>query len=148
MRISDWSSDVCSSDLLAVRLDTHGGRYVEGLDPQASYAVLERHVPNAIRQYRTEAELRWLVGTGVSAAALFHMRTTLDRAGFFNVKIVASSGFNAAKCKVMASVQAPIDIVGTGSRSEEHTSELQSLMCISYAVFCLKKKTQNKKLQP
>ncbi|MFN3399557.1 MAG: nicotinate phosphoribosyltransferase, partial [Ferrovibrio sp.] len=100
---------------LAVRLDTHGGRYIEGLDPQASYAVLERHVPNAIRQYRTEHELRWLVGTGVSAAAIYHMRATLDRAGFFNVKIVASSGFNAAKCKVMASVQAPIDIVGTGS---------------------------------
>src|SRR3546814_8306793 len=34
---------------------------------------------------------------------------------------------------------------GTGGRSEEHTSELQSLMRISYAVFCLKKKTQNKK---
>jgi nicotinate phosphoribosyltransferase len=100
---------------LAVRLDTHGGRYIEGLDPQASYAVLERHVPNAIRQYRTEHELRWLVGTGVSAAAIYHMRATLDRAGFFNVKIVASSGFNAAKCKVMASVSAPIDIVGTGS---------------------------------
>ena len=100
---------------LAVRLDTHGGRYIEGLDPQASYAVLERHVPNAIRQYRTEHELRWLVGTGVSAAAIYHMRATLDRAGFFNVKIVASSGFNAAKCKEMSSVAAPIDIVGTGS---------------------------------
>lgn len=100
---------------LAVRLDTHGGRYVEGLDPQASYAVLERHVPNAIRQYRTEVELRWLVGTGVSAAAIYHMRSTLDAAGFINVKIVASSGFNAAKCKVMASVSAPVDIIGTGS---------------------------------
>jgi nicotinate phosphoribosyltransferase len=107
--------DAANEGRLAVRLDTHGGRYIEGLDPQASYAVLERHVPNAIRQYRTEHELRWLVGTGVSAAAIYHMRATLDRAGFFNVKIVASSGFNAAKCKVMASVQAPIDIVGTGS---------------------------------
>jgi nicotinate phosphoribosyltransferase len=107
--------DAANEGRLAVRLDTHGGRYIEGLDPQASYAVLERHVPNAIRQYRTEHELRWLVGTGVSAAAIYHMRSTLDRAGFFNVKIVASSGFNAAKCKVMASVNAPIDIVGTGS---------------------------------
>ena len=107
--------DAANEGRVAVRLDTHGGRYLEGLDPQASYAVLERHVPNAIRQYRTEHELRWLVGTGVSAAAIYHMRATLDRAGFFNVKIVASSGFNAAKCKVMASVAAPIDIVGTGS---------------------------------
>ncbi|MBX3453294.1 MAG: nicotinate phosphoribosyltransferase [Ferrovibrio sp.] len=100
---------------LSVRLDTHGSRYVEGLDPQSSYAVLDRHVPNAIRQYRTEAELRWMVGTGVSAAAIFHMRSVLDKAGFLGVKIVGSSGFNAAKCKVMASVHAPIDIVGTGS---------------------------------
>lgn len=107
--------DAAEEGRLAVRLDTHGGRYIEGLDPQASYAVLERHVPNAIRQYRTEQELRWLVGTGVSAAAIYHMRATLDSAGFPNVKIVASSGFNAAKCKVMASVSAPIDIVGTGS---------------------------------
>src|SRR3546814_1914493 len=35
-----------------------------------------------------------------------------------------------------------------GHRSEEHTSELQSLMRISYAVFCLKKKKQNKKTKP
>src|SRR3546814_14393596 len=48
--------DSAQDGRLAVRLDTHGGRYVEGLDPQASYAVLERHVPNAIRQYRPEAE--------------------------------------------------------------------------------------------
>src|SRR3546814_6926080 len=34
--------------------------------------------------------------------------------------------------------------IGAGLRSEEHTSELQSLMRISYAVFCLKKKTRNK----
>lgn len=115
--------DAANEGRLAVRLDTHGGRYIEGLDPQASYGVLERHVPNAIRQYRTEHELRWLVGTGVSAAAIYHMRATLDRAGFFNVKIVASSGFNAAKCKVMASVQAPIDIVGTGSYLPDNWTE-------------------------
>src|SRR3546814_1197995 len=35
------------------------------------------------------------------------------------------------------------DVVGQRDRSEEHTSELQSLMRISYAVFCLKKKKQN-----
>lgn len=107
--------DLAREGRLSVRLDTHGSRYVEGLDPQSSYAVLDRHVPNAIRQYRTEAELRWMVGTGVSAAAIFHMRSVLDKAGFLGVKIVGSSGFNAAKCKVMASVRAPIDIVGTGS---------------------------------
>jgi nicotinate phosphoribosyltransferase len=100
---------------VAVRLDTHGGRFVEGLDTQASYAVLERHVPRAVRQYRTESELRWLYGTGVTAAAIYHMREQLDDAGFDKVRIVASSGFNIEKCKVMGSVKAPIDVVGTGS---------------------------------
>jgi nicotinate phosphoribosyltransferase len=107
--------DLASAGRLSVRLDTHGGRFVEGLDPAQSYAVLERYEPNAVRQYRTDEELRWLVGTGVSAAAIYHMRETLDGAGFDKVKIVASSGFTPAKCKVMASVNAPIDVVGTGS---------------------------------
>ena len=100
---------------IAVRLDTHGGRFVEGLDTQSAYAVLERHVPRAVRQYRSEEELRWLVGTGVSAAAIFYLRDALDEAGFPNTRIVASSGFNFLKCQVMGSVNAPIDVVGTGS---------------------------------
>ena len=44
---------------LSLRLDTHGGRYVEGLDVAGSYAVLERNAPQAIRGYRTEQELRY-----------------------------------------------------------------------------------------
>lgn len=108
---------------LGLRLDTHGGRYVEGLDMARSYAVLERHKPEAIRQYRTDAELHWLVGTGVSAAAIYHLREALDEAGFEKVKIVASSGFDVAKCRVMASVDAPIDIVGTGSFLPENWPE-------------------------
>ena len=115
--------DLATAGDLAIRLDTHGGRFVEGLDPAESYAVLERHVPNAVRQYRTEEELRWLVGTGVSAAAIFHVRQALDQAGFERVKIVVSSGFGPAKCKVMASVEAPIDIVGTGSYLPQHWDE-------------------------
>jgi nicotinate phosphoribosyltransferase len=100
---------------LAVRLDTPGSRFIEGLDPAASYAALERHVPKVIRGYRSEAELRHIVGAGVSAAAVWHLRDALDREGFHKVKIVASSGFDPAKCKVMAEAQAPIDIIGTGS---------------------------------
>ena len=76
-----------------MRLDTHGGRYVEGLDLASSYDLLERHSPKAIRGYRTEAELRYLVGTGVSAASIWRVRQALDAAGFPRVKIVASSGF-------------------------------------------------------
>ncbi|MBT5195084.1 MAG: nicotinate phosphoribosyltransferase [Rhodospirillaceae bacterium] len=107
--------DLAEEGKIALRLDTHGGRFVEGLDTQSAYAVLERHVPRAVRQYRNEEELRWLVGTGVSAAAIFHMRDALDEAGFPKARIVASSGFNFFKCQVMGSVNAPIDVVGTGS---------------------------------
>jgi nicotinate phosphoribosyltransferase len=100
---------------LTVRLDTHGGRFLEGLDPAESYAVLERRAPGAIRRYRSETELRYLVGTGVSAAAIWRMREALDEAGFPRVRIVASSGFSVDKCRVMADTAAPIDLVGTGS---------------------------------
>jgi nicotinate phosphoribosyltransferase len=68
-----------------------------------------------IRGYRTEAELRYLVGTGVSAAAVWHMRERLDEAGFPKVRIVASSGFTPDKCRAMAVAETPIDVVGTGS---------------------------------
>ena len=44
---------------LSLRLDTHGGRYIEGLDVAGSYAILERNCPDAIRGYRTEQELRY-----------------------------------------------------------------------------------------
>ena len=115
--------DLVARGELSIRLDTHGSRYVEGLDMAKSYAVLERYSPNAVREYRTEAELRWLHGTGVSAAALFHLRTAIDEAGFEKVKIVASSGFGPAKCRVMASVNAPIDVIGTGSFLPENWSE-------------------------
>ncbi len=100
---------------LSLRLDTPGSRFVEGLDPPASYAALERHVPEAVRGYRNEQELRYLVGPGVSAAAVWHLRDALNREGFHKVKIVASSGFGPAKCKLMAEAKAPIDVVGTGS---------------------------------
>ena len=43
------------------------------------------------------------------------MREALDAAGFPKVRIVASSGFNVQKCRVMADAKAPIDVVGTGS---------------------------------
>jgi len=107
--------DMAADGRISVRLDTHGGRFLQDLDPAGSYAVLERHAPGAIRRYRSETELRMLVGTGVSAAAIWRMREALDEAGFSAVKIVASSGFGVEKCRVMADAGAPIDVVGTGS---------------------------------
>lgn len=115
--------DMAASGDLALRIDTGGGRFVEGLDPPRSYAVLERNRPDAIRGYRSETELRYLIGTGVSAAAIWHLREQLDRAGFSKVRIVASSGFDPAKCKVMAVAAAPVDVIGTGSYLPERWSE-------------------------
>src|SRR3546814_2198697 len=97
MRISDWSSDVCSSDLLR----DHSVDDVEG------HPLGGR--PDQTQQIAT-AFLNHLIGE------MDMLRTRVD------VTI------DALHQPVM-------------ERSEEHTSELQSLMRISYAVFCLKKKT-------
>ena len=115
--------ELAASGRLSVRLDTHGGRFLEGLDPAESYAALERHAPGAIRRYRSDTELRYLVGTGVSASAVWRMREALDEAGFPAVRIVASSGFNVDKCRVMADANAPIDVIGTGSFLPDAWSE-------------------------
>jgi nicotinate phosphoribosyltransferase len=115
--------DMAKAGRISVRLDTHGGRFLEGLDPQASYAVLERHAPGALRRYRSQTELRYLIGTGVSSAAIWRMREALDEAGYARVKIVASSGFGVEKCSVMADAHTPIDVVGTGSFIPEQWSE-------------------------
>ena len=115
--------ELAATGQLAVRMDTPGGRYCEGLDPGRSYEVLEQHAPQSIRGYRTEEELRYLVGTGVSAAAIWLMRQRLDEAGFTGIKIVASSGFGPAKCRMIAAANAPIDVIGTGSYLPELWSE-------------------------
>jgi nicotinate phosphoribosyltransferase len=107
--------DLAAAGRLSLRMDTPGGRYCEGLDLARSYEVLERCAPQSIRGYRTDEELRYLVGTGVTAAALWRLRQVLDEAGFASVKIVASSGFGPAKCRMMAAANAPIDVIGTGS---------------------------------
>jgi nicotinate phosphoribosyltransferase len=115
--------DLAREGKIGVRLDTHGGRFLEGLDTQKSYEALERHAPDAMRDYRTENERHDLIGMGVSAAALWSMRETLDHAGFPNVRIIASSGFTPQKCRSMACAKAPIDIIGTGSYLPERWSE-------------------------
>jgi nicotinate phosphoribosyltransferase len=115
--------ELAAAGRLSVRTDTPGGRYCEGLDPARSYDVLERHAPQSIRGYRTEEELRYLVGTGVSAAAIWHLRQMLDQAGLAAVKIVGSSGFGPAKCRMMAVAKAPLDVIGTGSYLPELWSE-------------------------
>ena len=115
--------EMAAAGKLGLRIDTPGSRFIEGLDPTVSYAVLERHVPDAIRGYRSESELRYLVGAGVSAAACYHLRDSLNGAGFDKVRLVASSGFDPAKCRVMAEAKAPIDVIGTGSYLPQRWTE-------------------------
>lgn len=124
-----------------VRLDTHGGRYAEGLDYATSVKLVCNwlHVDGEYeavlkvmgdRAYNmdtlniTKDKVRKLLfGTGVSAANIINMRKKLDEAGYLDVFIVVSSGFNPFKCEIMAEVGAPINMVGTGSFLPEKLSE-------------------------
>src|SRR3546814_7907461 len=112
MRISDWSSDVCSSDLG----DDHRAQPSLGL-PRA-----ERGRPRGDRP--AEA------GTGTDGHPVARSLRGRRRRGVVGGAGVGMRGL------APSFFAAP----GNGRRSEEHTSELQSLMRISYAVFCLKKK--------
>src|SRR3546814_7473002 len=121
MRISDWSSDVCSSDLIGPGLERL-------LAPVAIDATnVDRAEFGQHRQHRIERVRRGIVrvdqqrdvsGLGV----IRHMGSLSVRIGDRHHLIIAFARGQ--------------------HRSEEHTSELQSLMRISYAVFCLKQKNE------
>src|SRR3546814_4736068 len=126
MRISDWSSDVCSSDLLVETIRTNPGSRrllftgwnVDELDQMA--------LPPCHMTYQFH------VANGKLSGLLFQRSCDLGLGFAFNV-------FSAALLIRMLAQQCDME------RSEEHTSELQSLMRISYAAFCLKKKKNNTK---
>src|SRR3546814_10852946 len=124
MRISDWSSDVCSSDLVfncssmpcscSFMTSTCSGASRYKL-PSANLAASSACLDSS-----------WAMVSGMaSSSRCSHevMRATLGGRAF---SAATASFFRA---------------LFSSRRSEEHTSELQSLMRISYAVFCLKKKT-------
>src|SRR3546814_10794586 len=115
MRISDWSSDVCSSDLLAAIRD----------------AKALATTPPSIRGLGQSNGFTFeLLNTGgLSRERFLEMRNRLMRAATGSPKL---AGVRAATLEDTPQLKVDID------RSEEHTSELQSLMRISYAVFCLK----------
>src|SRR3546814_6630223 len=133
MRISYWSSDVCSSDLLGGSLNFYlnyywTDNYIVGLARFDSYNLLNGHI--AINN---------IMDSGLDVQ-IFGQNLT-DKTYFLNPNASGSSpGF------ITKSLGAP-RTYGIRIRSEEHTSELQSLMRISYAVFCLKKKKQNTNYQ-
>lgn len=120
LEIADWfekSGLEKQGYSLGIRLDTHGGRYLEGLDGYESRRIIQTEVsPSILSEFESKSkEEGYLIGPGVSAAAIMHVRRELDKYGYKNVFIVASSGFNNDKCRVMSRVNAPIDMVGTGS---------------------------------
>src|SRR3546814_2806963 len=126
MRISDWSSDVCSSDLLRAG-HARGGEDFRGIEPAR---VGNGHHHRAIRRGPVDSK-----GGGRESAVRHRPWVAKNRAEIQPVRqfvksLALESGAddNRAPCGPW--------------RSEEHTSELQSLMRISYAVFCLKKKKQ------
>src|SRR3546814_10873122 len=113
MRISDWSSDVCSSDLVHSHRDRRGA--VRGVVP----GVLQGLSPHP-------------TSPGAPVSGLLQRAIAL--------MVIATKG--VPPMRILAGL---MTILLTSLRSEEHTSELQSLMRISYAVFSLKKK--NTKVQ-
>src|SRR3546814_5001259 len=115
MRISDWSSDVCSSDLARIEAQ-FGPELVARHHGQAVVAILAV-VP--------EAEVAVIVDLAETQAL----------------------GQPQFKQRLDALMQRLVRVErACRNRSEEHTSELQSLMRISYAVFCLKKKITCKRI--
>src|SRR3546814_4950178 len=113
MRISDWSSDVCSSDLFP-EIGREFGVFAQIIDDLADRPMLGHGDQLALHQ---------------SPGGFLR----IGERCFDGRAIVGGHG--AQHCALLFGLQI---------RSEEHTSELQSLMRISYAVFCLKKKkTQN-----
>src|SRR3546814_10147009 len=117
MRISDWSSDVCSSDLQRPR----------DIDRQA-------HLPQGQTEPRPARGAQGVAvaedGPREGARTAGHAHPHRSREGHRRLRAH------------------PPDAPGEALRSEEHTSELQSLMRISYAVFCLKKKRTDIKTTP
>src|SRR3546814_4799264 len=119
MRISDWSSDVCSSDLE----DLIEGIEIEGIRYGKIDANLERRTGRNqwIEMTLTEGKNRE-VRRVLEHLDLKVSRLIRTRYGPFLLDDLPAGGVEEIR------------------RSEEHTSELQSLMRISYAVFCLNKK--------
>src|SRR3546814_6303030 len=129
MRISDWSSDVCSSDLA----DRHREvvDFIRGQHPAGGdFPGVEDLA--AQRQDRLEVLVAGLA------------RAAAGRVAFDQEQLGAREVLADAVGELAGQGGALGDLLAGDLRSEEHTSELQSLMRISYAVFGLKKKKKNK----
>src|SRR3546814_6657588 len=136
MRISDWSSDVCSSDLNnpVIQTDAEGH---ETLTPYHEETLCE---PDSI----TFADL---ISNQTTQARDLNQRNKQVAGGVkYNsggLHAVLDAAYQTSDHHLQ-NVTTPVGQRIDSMRSEEHTSELQSLMRISYAVFCLNKKKQKK----
>src|SRR3546814_2908669 len=119
MRISDWSSDVCSSDLLTFNQ--------VALDLAANYSAEDADITLRLHE---------VLHPRVAAdAALNKVYETIEMP---LVPVLAQVERNGVKLDVPLLGKISLELAER--RSEEHTYELQSLMRTSYAVFCIKKK--------
>src|SRR3546814_5730770 len=138
MRISDWSSDVCPSDLVHQRL--REARLVSFVVTEAAIAP---HVDHDVAVKRLTEFDRHLAG---ERHRLRIIAIHMENGSLHALRNVAGIGRGSGELRRRGEAHLIIDDEMNASariiRSEEHTSELQSLMRISYAVFCLK--TKNK----
>src|SRR3546814_2189574 len=122
MRISDWSSDVCSSDLIAV-YDAYAD----------AWAIIHANLREALEATRiVDTETGATLNSGAKSAALSIFEGTKQR---FFAQLLLSMKLPSLLPAIDTAIADGHAVVV--QRSEEHTSELQSLMRISYAVFCL-----------
>src|SRR3546814_5693189 len=133
MRISDWSSDVCSSDLgIGTRLVIFGqvGRHLDRRIDDDIFGKL-------CRQRRLDAPRQFLAAARDVEDARREIHRPAEQPGEGQYRhMLGRVGRIAPGVELLPARALAADPV---RRSEEHTSELQSLMRISYAVFCLKK---------
>src|SRR3546814_10125366 len=146
MRISDWSSDVCSSDLSEVRVHgIDGGDFppflLNSLDPPQKGSDLGLIRACGADRVDLRSERGDLAGTGGVGRVCIPLRALVEaRPHLFHELVqlmeidIGEQGRDnhALWCAAIGPLELPV------VRSEEHKSELQSLMRISYAVFCLK----------
>src|SRR3546814_10739712 len=155
MRISDWSSDVCSSDLDLIYARPGQGlaagqaELTRALGFGTEHLSLYQLTIEPGTRFATEAAAgRLTIPDADAAADLFEATRAMTAAVGLPAYEISNHARPGAESRHNLTYWRYGDYLGVGpgahgrrgGRSEEHTSELQSLMRISYAVFCLKKK--------
>src|SRR3546814_6229322 len=130
MRISDWSSDVCSSDLVRLRIYRFGHAGIPETRPhiEAFFKSIEVQVLRYLAggfepETKMREEQRVSARNSKTHPIFLHLLEDMLDIVFSTYNVTPHEGLQG---------RSPREVI----RSEEHTSELQSLMRISYAVFC------------